>query len=65
MNTTQWILISAAFLLAAWDVYAGIRLGYQQTISYDLLTDASKRPIVAFALGVVVGHLFWPQPGNN
>lgn len=61
MNPTQWFLVAVGIMLIVWDTYAASRWGYQGTISYDLLTDAEKRPIIAFAMGVVAGHLFWPQ----
>ncbi len=39
--------------------------GYYATISYLALSSAQKRPIIAAAialiLGVILGHLWWPQ----
>lgn len=44
------------------DIYVYCRGGWESTISYLVLTRASRYPIISFAVGVVIGHLFWPQP---
>ena len=59
MNATAWIIIAVIALLIGWDGYAAIRWGYSYTISADLLKASQERPIIAFALGVVMGHIFW------
>lgn len=61
MNTTTILLLTIAGVLIGYDIFAVLKWGYHGTISYDLLTNAEKRPIIAFAMGVVCGHLFWPQ----
>ena len=61
MNVTAWFIVLLVFLLAGYDVYAAVKWGYQGTISYDILTAAQTHPIIAFAAGVLCGHLFWPQ----
>lgn len=61
MNATAWILLAVVALLIGWDIFAAVRWGASQTISFDLLTAARQRPIIATAIGVVIGHLFWPQ----
>lgn len=57
---TIWILIACALVLIAWDIYVAIR-GPKATISRTLLTFAQKHIVVAFAFGVLMGHLFWSQ----
>lgn len=61
MNITSWILVAVVALLIVYDTYADLQMGYKSTISYDLLSSAQQRPIIAFAVGVVVGHVFWNQ----
>lgn len=61
MNTTAWVLIGVLSALVAWDVFAELRWGYEGTISHDVLQAALKYPLVPLAVGVVLGHLFWPQ----
>jgi len=38
------------------------RQGWEGTISYLVLTRSRRYPIIAFAVGILAGHLFWPQP---
>lgn len=61
MNLTAWILIAVVALLIFWDGYAAVRWGYTGTISYDILIASKSHPIIAFAIGIVAGHLFWQQ----
>ncbi len=62
MNITAWIIVILTFLLAGWDIFADIKWGYQGTISYDILTAAYDYPVIPLAAGILLGHLFWPQP---
>lgn len=55
------ILITVTALLIAWDVYAVITGGSSGTISDVVLDFARAHPVVAFVLGVLCGHLLWPQ----
>lgn len=61
MNTTTIILIAVIVGLGGWDVFALVKWGYTATISYDVLTDSKNHPIIAVLVGIVIGHLFWPQ----
>ena len=50
-------LVIAAITL--WDL-AAVSAGHTEaTISQTLLENSKKHPIIAFALGVLMGHLFW------
>ena len=51
-------IVVAAFALDAVLYYVW---GYHATISYVALTRAERYPILAFLVGVLVGHLYWPQ----
>jgi hypothetical protein len=50
-------------LLIGYDVWTAIKKGATTTISWTLWTYAQQYPIIPFALGVLMGHLFWVQHG--
>ena len=60
---TTVILVCNLILLALYDVYAIVTGGLEATISHVTLSAATNYPIIPFAVGVVSGHLFWPQKG--
>lgn len=49
---------------ALYDVVALVNGGVEATISRVVLNASCKHPIIAFAMGVLCGHLFWPQRGQ-
>jgi hypothetical protein len=61
LNFTAWLIVFLVFALSIYDIYAALRWGYHGTISYDILTAAQQKPVIAFAAGILCGHLFWPQ----
>ena len=68
MSASGWIVavMVPVLLLAAADVYLLVRYGVQATISRHTIAILARYPIVAVLLGVAVGvllgHLAWPQP---
>ncbi len=38
------------------------RGGWEATISYLVLTRSRRYQVIALAVGILIGHLFWPQP---
>jgi hypothetical protein len=56
--TTKIILFSTAGLVA-YDLYAAVSPEQGDTISEVIAREARRRPIIAFGLGVIVGHWFW------
>ena len=58
---TIGLLVGAAAVLIGWDVWAVINPATDDTISEILFATAMQHPVIPFALGVVFGHLFWPQ----
>ncbi len=60
-RVTIGILVATALLLIAWDVYAYLAAGSEATISRVTLGFARQHPVLPFAVGVLMGHLFWPQ----
>jgi hypothetical protein len=61
MNTTAWVICFTVLMLVLYDIYAVVTWGYEGTISRDILFASLKHPIIAFAAGLLCGHLFWPQ----
>lgn len=57
---TAWVLLAAAAGLIGWDVYAAMS-PTQPTISALTLALAHAHPVIPFLMGVIGGHLFWPQ----
>ncbi len=58
--TIGFILFIVA-LVTVYDVWTLVRRGYNTTISWTLYAWATRWPIIPFALGVLAGHLFFPN----
>ena len=61
VNATTAIVVGLVGLAIAFDIWLSITDGPDKTISHEVYQATLKNPIVAFAAGVVCGHLFWPQ----
>jgi hypothetical protein len=65
LTVTLLIILGAFLILAAYDIYLHTTGGYRATISYRALQAARSEPIiplvVGLALGILLGHLYWPQ----
>lgn len=65
----HWRAITIAFCVAmtitaiAYDVIANQQGGVSATISRVVRQAAMDYPIIPFAVGVLIGHLFWSQKG--
>jgi hypothetical protein len=46
------------------DFILALHGGFQATISWWIWTNSVKYPIIPFAIGVLMGHLFWNQSLN-
>jgi hypothetical protein len=55
---TVLILWLTVGLLSLWDVFAMIK-GRDSTISVIMWDNAQLYPMIPFAFGVLMGHLFW------
>jgi len=58
---TIGILAAITLLLVAWDVYAATNKERGDTVSEVVLGFARRHPVIPFLLGVLMGHLLWPQ----
>lgn len=56
---TQIVLAAVAVLLLIYDVIIGLWAGREATISCVLHDAAQHHPIIAVAIGIVVGHCLW------
>lgn len=59
MKYTKWIVVGIIALIAVIDV-ALLCMGLP-TISRFILETSKQYPIAPFAVGVLIGHLFWPM----
>ena len=60
-RTTVAVFTTALLLVIVYDIWTLAKRGHSTTISFNLLYFAKRYPIIAFAFGVVVGHLWWPH----
>jgi hypothetical protein len=60
-ETTVIIIWVAIVALIAWDLFMVANGKPGDTISEVMLQQAQRHPILAFAMGVVAGHLYWGQ----
>jgi hypothetical protein len=54
------ILVAVTVALIGWDIYVAV-VETPATISVIVLGWAQAHPVLPFAIGVVCGHLLWPQ----
>ena len=58
---TELVLIVLTVALVAWDIYLAIDDTRGNTISQVIWRTARRHPVLAFAIGVLCGHLLLPQ----
>jgi hypothetical protein len=57
----RWLWPAVLAAIAAVDLHELATRGAEATLSRWVAELADGRPIVPFALGVLTGHLLWPQ----
>lgn len=62
MTRTLAYVLTVVAVSIVFDAIMYAREGWTGTISYLVLTRSRRYPIIALAVGVLIGHLFWPQP---
>lgn len=65
-KATVAILLAVVAILIGWDIYvavseSAVAPGAGGTISEVTLAFAQHHPVLPFLIGVVCGHLLWPQ----
>ena len=63
--TTAWVIGLVSILLIVLDVYMWWNAIPGDTISEVSLINSLRHPMIPFVLGVIMGHLFWPQVVSN
>jgi hypothetical protein len=58
---TKVVLVATVLLLGVYDLIAALGWGAGATLSRIVGFEASQAPAVPFAIGFVMGHLFWHQ----
>lgn len=58
---TALVLASVLAFIAIYDLYVALTSDYRSTVSYVCMQAALAYPIIPFLVGVLMGHLFWPQ----
>lgn len=61
MSVTQIFIIGAILLIIAYDVFATLKWGGEQSVSWQMWLWSKTYPIIPFLLGVIMGHWFWVQ----
>ena len=60
-STTSWVIIGILFIILLYDMWAYAKAGTKGTISHKIIMEWSRKyPAFTFAMGFVMGHLFWP-----
>lgn len=62
MSLLQWIGAGIVAVVAAIDLWL-LRKGEANTISARIARLSVRWPIIPFVLGVLAGHLVWPNRG--
>jgi hypothetical protein len=63
---TKAFFVVSILLVAAYDTVVLLTWGTDATISRVIGVQASfDSPALPFGAGVIMGHLFWPQPRAN
>ena len=62
---TGLVILAVAALLIVWDFVVGYLGGAEATESHLMLSFAREYPIIPFAFGVLMGHLFASQSTQN
>ncbi len=57
---TEMFIIAVVVTCVIFNLFMRLAFGPQATISVVLQDAASKFPVIAAAVGLLVGHVFWP-----
>lgn len=56
-----WLLAIAFIVAGLADLYSGLHGIKGQTVSEIILEFSQRYPMAVFAVGMLTGHLIWPQ----
>lgn len=58
-DTTSIFIVAALVIIIGYDVYAAIKGGEPNTISWKIVFWSRTQPLIPFAAGLLMGHLFF------
>lgn len=58
---TAWFMVIFTMIVILFDLYVGTEKGAEMTISRQLLVIGTHYPVLVFIMGLLFGHIFWPQ----
>lgn len=58
---TLGVALFIVALIAVYDIWTLVTRGYETTISAVTYNLSKRFPIIPFAIGVIAGHLWWPN----
>jgi TRAP-type C4-dicarboxylate transport system permease small subunit len=61
VTLTTWVLAGTLLVIGGYDVWALIWAGEEFTVSHTILELSRAHPLVPLLVGLLLGHLFWPQ----
>ena len=66
LNVTKALIIIVFCAIFIWDMAVMFfAKDLSATISFAIHTLSCEHPIIAFAIGVLCGHVFWPLGGSG
>ena len=65
MNLTRIFIVIIVTVIFVVDAGFLALSGYNSTISWQLFTWSKEWPIIPFLIGVMMGHLFFPNRAAN
>jgi hypothetical protein len=61
IRNTRYFMIGSVLAVVLYDIVAVLLGGVEATISRQVYYASVSWPILPVAVGVLIGHLFWPQ----
>lgn len=58
---TGWLIICLSLIMLIWELYVIISGAKTKTISEEIWAINDRTIIVAYVVGLLCGHFFWPR----
>lgn len=62
---TQIFIVCIFVVIFGYDFYAWVSGGTEATISWAVMEFSYNSPVFTFAMGFIMGHLFWQMNGKQ
>lgn len=63
MDFTTGFIVIVLVVIFGVDLWLLVKRGYKHTVSAVMLRLSQRFPIIPLLIGIVIGHLFWPNLG--